>query len=137
MIAGLTLMQAQAVAGAIARIAQPDGTWTVYLPGDTLPPPPPPGPPPVPSQLTRRQFYRALMVKGWFGASKPAIDAVVDQLLTQLPDPPREVARVEWVESTAVFRAHPLLVQMWLALGRTLAELDEVFVLGETFPPAG
>lgn len=135
---GLTRAEADALP-AIARVAQPNGTWTVYELGDALPPGlfgAPPDPNPVPLTVTRRQFYRALMVKGWFGASKPSIDTVVDQLLAALPEPPREVARVEWIESTVMTYTHPLLRQMWVQLGRTLPELEDVFRLADTFPAA-
>jgi hypothetical protein len=122
-------------ANAIRSQLQADGTVLVYLPGDTLPPPPPSGPPPVPSEVTPRQFYLALMQLGWFGTTEAAIDGYVMNFLnTQVPEPPREMARVSWNKSTMFLRANPMLIAMAPAVGKTPADLDQLFALAATFP---
>lgn len=42
---------------AVRAVAQPDGTWLVYMPGDTLPPAPP-EPPPVPQRRITKLAFR-------------------------------------------------------------------------------
>jgi hypothetical protein len=132
----LTLAAASQIR-AIARVAQPDGTWTVYEPGDTLPPPPPPGPPPVPDSITKRQLYLALMELGWFGSTMDQINAQINALLDQLPNPPRERARAEFFTSRDYLRGHQLLNAMVTSppLSKTQADLDVLFTLGATFAP--
>lgn len=115
---------------------QPDGTWLCYMPGDQLPPEPPAADP-VPESVTKRQLYRGLMQVGWLGATMPQIEAAVNAMLSQMPDPPRETARVEFFTSRDFLRANPLLVAAFKSppLSKTDAQIDEFFRLCDSFGP--
>ncbi len=116
-----------------------NGTVLVYMPGDALPPDPAPGPDPVPSSVTRRQLYRGLMQEGWLGTNMAQIDAAINGLLQAMPEPPREVARVEFFTSRDFLRANPLLVSALTSppLSKTTAEVDDFFRLCASFAPEG
>lgn len=136
-----TLQAAQEIYG-IARVAQADGTWIVYEPGDTLPDGlfgGPPDPNPVPESVTRRQLYRGLMQVGWLGATKPQIEASIDAMLASMPEPPREIARTEFYTSRDFLRNNALLIGAMKSqpLSKTDAEIDEFFRLCAAFPPEG
>ena len=124
-------------ANAIRTALQADGSVLAYLPGDTLPPPPPPGPPPVQQSITKRQLYLALMELAWFGSTMDQINAQINALLDQLPNPPRERARTEFFTSRDYLRGHALLNAMVTSppLSKTQADLDMLFTLGATFAP--
>jgi hypothetical protein len=126
-------------ANAIRSQLQTDGTVLVYLPGDTLPPPPPPGPPPVQQSITKRQLYRGLREKGWFGTTKAQIEAAVDALLAQMPEPPRETARIEFYTSRDYLRTNAMLVAALKAppLSLTDAGIDDFWGFCATFAPDG
>jgi len=126
-------------ANAIRTALQADGTVLVYLPGDTLPPPPPPGPAPVPASVTKRQLYRGLMQEGWLGATMPQIDAAITQMVNAMPEPPREVARVEFFTSRDYLRNNPLLIGALMSppLSKTVSEVDDFFRLCGSFSPEG
>ena len=130
---------AQAINPAIARCAQADGTWLVYEPGDELPPPPPPGPPPVPHSVTKRQLYRGLMQVQWLGATMPEIDAAITAMIAAMPEPPREVARVEFFASRDYLSNNGLLLSALMSppLSKTLAEVHDFFRLCASFAPDG
>jgi len=128
------------VPGAALRAEQqPDGTVLVYMPGDTLPPEPAPGPELVPSSVTRRQLYRGLMQVGWLGTNMAQIDGAITAMIGAMPDPPREVARVEFFTSRDFLRANPLLVSALTSppLSKTAAEVDDFFRLCGSFAPEG
>lgn len=119
-----------------AAVMQADGTWLVYMPGDELPPAPPAADP-VPGSITKRQLYRGLMQVGWLGATMPQIEAAVNGMLSQMPDPPRETARTEFYTSRDFLRANPLLVAAFKSppLSKTDAQIDEFFRLCASFAP--
>jgi hypothetical protein len=125
--------------GALLAQRQPDGTVLVYMPGDTLPPDPEPGPEPVPASVTRRQLYRGLMQVGWLGTTMPQIDAAITAMIGAMPEPPREVARVEFFTSRDFLRNNPLLVSALMSppLNKTSAQVDDFFRLCASFAPEG
>jgi hypothetical protein len=125
--------------GALLAQKQQDGTFVVYMPGDTLPPAPPPGPPPVPASVTKRQLYRGLMQEGWLGSTMPQIDAAITQMVNAMTEPPREVARVEFFTSRDYLRNNPLLIGALMSppLSKTVAEVDDFFRLCGSFSPEG
>ncbi len=126
-------------ANAIRTALQANGTVLVYLPGDTLPPPPPPGPPPVAQSITKRQLYRGLREKAWFGTTKQQIEAAVDALLAQMPEPPRELARIEFYTSRDYLRTNAMLVAALKAPPLSLndAGIDEFWTFCASFAPDG
>jgi len=126
-------------AGAVRGALQPDGSVIWYMPGDTLPPDPEPGPDPVPASVTRRQLYRGLMQVGWLGTTMPQIDAAITAMIGAMPEPPREVARVEFFTSRDFLRNNPLLVSALMSppLAKTSAEVDDFFRLCASFAPEG
>lgn len=117
-------------------LKQPDGTLLCYMPGDQLPTEPPAADP-VPESVTKRQLYRGLMQVGWLGATMPQIESAVNAILSQMPDPPRETARVEFFTSRDFLRANPLLVAAFKSppLSKTDAQIDEFFRLCASFGP--
>lgn len=134
-----TLSAALAAGPGALRLAQSDGTWLVYEPGDTPPPPPPPGPPPVPHSVTKRQLYRGLMQAGWLGTTMPQIDAAINAMISAMPEPPREVARVEFFASRDYLSNNGLLLAALMSppLSKTLAEVHDFFRLCASFAPDG
>lgn len=99
----------------------------------------PPGPAPVPASVTRRQLYRGLMQMGWLGTTMPQIDAAITAMIGAMPEPPREVARVEFFTSRDFLRNNPLLVSALMSppLSKTSAQVDEFFRLCASFAPEG
>lgn len=129
-------------ARAIRAQLQPDGTVLVYMPGDDLPPPPDPGPPapePVPQSVTKRQLYRGLMHVGWLGTTMPQIDASINAMINAMPEPPREVARVEFFTSRDFLRNNPMLLSALMGppLSKTAEQVDDFFRLCGSFAPEG
>ena len=126
-------------AGAVRYALQAEGTVLVYMPGDTLPPEPPPGPPPVPTSVTKRQLYRGLREVGWLGTTMAQIDGAINAMLAQMPEPPRELARMEFFTSRDYLRNNPLLVGALMSppLSKTAAEVDAFFILCGRFAPEG
>jgi hypothetical protein len=103
----------------IRAVQGPPGTWTVYEPGDTLPPAPPDPPPGLPP-ITSRQLRMALTAAGLRAAVEAAVAAGSQDL------------RDWWEYEPIMDRYHPLVVGMIAALGKTPAEADAVWVLGAT-----
>jgi hypothetical protein len=99
--------------------------------------PPPPGPAPVPQSVTKRQLYRGLMQVGWLGTTMPQIDAAISALIATMPEPPREVARVEFFTSRDYLRNNALLLGALMSppLSKTVAEIDDFFRLCGSFAP--
>ena len=114
---------------------QADGTVLWYMPGDTLPDPEPDSGPPVPVSVTKRQLYRGLMQVGWLGTTMAQIDATINSMLQAMPEPPREVARVEFFTSRDYLRNNALLVGAMSAppLSKTAQQIDEFFILCSSF----
>jgi hypothetical protein len=98
-----------------------------------------PEPQSVPQSVTRRQLYRGLMQVGWLGTTMPQIDAAITAMIGAMPEPPREVARVEFFTSRDFLRNNPLLVSALMSppLSKTSAEVDEFFRLCASFAPEG
>jgi hypothetical protein len=93
----------------------------------------------VPASVTRRQLYRGLMQMGWLGTTMPQIDAAITAMIGAMPEPPREVARVEFFTSRDFLRNNPLLVSALMSppLSKTSAQVDEFFRLCASFAPEG
>jgi hypothetical protein len=112
-----------------------------YMHGDDIPTPPEHGeqPEPVPQSVTKRQLYRGLMQVGWLGTTMPQIDAAVNSIVNQMPDPPREVARSDFFTSRDYLRNNPLLVSALMGppLSKTAEQVDDFFRLCGSFAPEG
>ena len=109
--------------------------WQAYTP----PPTPPAEPDPVPVSITRRQLYRGLMQAGWLGTTMDQINAAITGMINAMPEPPREVARVEFFTSRDFLRNNPLLVSALMSppLSKTSAQVDDFFKLCASFAPEG
>ena len=93
----------------------------------------------VPTGVTRRQLYRGLMQVGWLGTTMTQIDAAITAMIGAMPEPPREVARVEFFTSRDFLRNNPLLVSALMSppLNKTSAQVDDFFRLCASFAPEG
>jgi hypothetical protein len=81
----------------------------------------------VPPQIPLWAFRTALKTLGWW--------ANVQALLANLPEPDKSVL-TEFIEyGNFVQRSSPSLAQIAVALNKTSAQVDEVFVLGDSFKP--
>lgn len=91
----------------------------------------------VPRSVTKRQLYRGLMQVQWLGTTQPQIDAAISGLIATMPEPPREVARVEFFTSRDYLRNNALLLGALMAppLSKTVAEIDDFFRLCGSFAP--
>ena len=79
-----------------------------------------PPPPVIPSVITMRQARLALLQAG----KLKAVNAAISQA--------GEAAQIEWEFATEVHRDWPLVAALQSGLGLTDADLDALFVLGET-----
>lgn len=79
---------------------------------------------PVPTSCTRRRGRLALLKAGKLDMAEGAIDAIPDA--TQ-----RRAAQIEY-EADTWERANPFLVALWLGMGGTESELDDLFRLAAT-----
>ena len=75
----------------------------------------------IPRSLTRRQFKLALIRLGLFETVENMVAATSDLEL-----------RVTYQEAQDFERNHPMILQMAEYLGKTDAELDDLFILGGT-----
>ena len=75
----------------------------------------------IPHSLTRRQFKLALIRSGLYEMVESMLSATTDLEL-----------RVTYQEAQDFERDHPMIVQMAESLGKTDAELDDLFILGGT-----
>lgn len=82
--------------------------------------PPEPAPPYVPASVTMRQARLALLGAGLLAS----VDAAIDSL----PNPQKEVARIEWEYAVEVQRSSGLVPMMGVALGLDDAALDALFI---------
>jgi hypothetical protein len=85
-----------------------------------------PSPAKVPTSVTPRQIRLALLTKNIPLAS---IDAAIDTL----PEPDKSMTRVSWDYAVTIDRKDPMIAGMGALLGLTDAQIDELFVLAETF----
>lgn len=126
--------------GAILVQTQADGSLVAYMPGDELPEiPQGQAVDPVPQSVTKRQLYRGLMQVGWLGTTMPQIDAAITAMINQMPEPPREIARVEFFTSRDFLRGDPLLNSALASppLNKTAADIDDFFRICGSFAPEG
>lgn len=108
---------------------------TVNVPAVDLPPPEPV----VPHSVTKRQLYRGLREVEWLGTTMAAIDASINAMLEQMPEPQRELARMEFFTSRDYLRNNALLVGALMSppLSKTVEQIDEFFILCGSFSPDG
>lgn len=105
----------------------PDGTVTLYYPGET-PPPLPPSPPSVPDEVPARLALRLLLRDQWFGpaVTTPAqLNAAVEAFLAQSVSDlaARNAALLDWQRSAVFQFRNPTIRSALPALGKTLADL--------------
>jgi hypothetical protein len=89
-----------------------------------------PIPPRAPAdvQLTRRQVRRVI-------ANSVGLDAVTAAIDALPAGPVRDLARVDWDDSPVYLRSHPLFDQLAVSVGVTPAEIDALWMWGESFDP--
>ena len=75
----------------------------------------------IPHSLTRRQFKLTLIRLGLYETVESMISASADLEL-----------RITYQEAQDFERTHPMILQMAESLGKTDAELDDLFILGGT-----
>lgn len=76
----------------------------------------------VPASVTRRQMKLALLQQDLLSAVEAAVLASSDPALT-----------INWQDALDFRRDHPFVLQMAALLGKTEAEVDEMFVLAASF----
>jgi hypothetical protein len=79
----------------------------------------------VPESITPRQAKQALFLNG-------ITAAMVEAAVNELPSPNKELAMIEWEYSTAFLRSNPLVNQIGAVFGKTAAEIDQIWVLGDS-----
>jgi hypothetical protein len=79
------------------------------------------------------------MQVGWLGTTMPQIDAAVNSIVNQMPDPPREVARSDFFTSRDYLRNNPMLMAALMGppLSKTSEQVDDFFRLCGSFAPEG
>jgi hypothetical protein len=80
-----------------------------------------PTPPPITS-ITPRQARLALLGAGLLDTVRGAF--------TQLPEPQRTAAQIEWDHALSIERSSPLVAQMAAAAGLSEEQVDELFAAG-------
>jgi len=86
---------------------------------------PQPEVPHIPESITPRQAKQALFLNG-------VTSVMVEAAINELPSPNKELAMIEWEYSTAFLRSNPLVNQIGAVFGKTPADIDAIWVLGET-----
>jgi len=83
--------------------------------------------PKPPSSCTPRQFRLALISSG--------IDIdIIETMLNNIPDPTqKKIALIEWEYSIEIKRDHPLISSFAQQLNITEQQLDDIFILANTF----
>lgn len=93
-----------------------DGTVVLYQDGDAMPTFPDV---PAPVSLTPRQFRQAL--------TKANLRAMVEQMIGEATQDTKD-----WYEFATSFESrHPVVLQMAQAMGKTQADVDALFAMGE------
>lgn len=82
-------------------------------------------PPVVFQEITPRQVRLGLLS---IGVSLAAIDAAIDSL----DEPQRSVAQIDWKYAIAFKRDNPLVQTIGAMLGKTAAEIDQLWLYSET-----
>lgn len=77
---------------------------------------------PVPASVTRRQMKLALLQQDLLSTVEAAVEASSDMAL-----------KINWFDALDFNRDHPFVLQMAGLLGKTDAEVDEMFVLAASF----
>jgi hypothetical protein len=124
---GLTREQAFAVPNAVERIFN-GATWTVYEPGDQLPPRPAEGLPEVDMAQLRAALIEADQLA--------AFDAAVASLIAGLANAKQKARAQNWASHVRrVNRSHPLVAQIGAAMGMTPAQIDNLFRAADAITP--
>jgi hypothetical protein len=96
-------------------------------------PPPPPPPPPVPQTVGSGQIRAAMIAAGYAG-NDDALSVLVESILDAIPDPKqRAIAVTLWRNASEFRRDHPFLGAFKAGLGKTDADIDDLFRLAATF----
>jgi len=80
----------------------------------------------VPQVVTPRQMRVALIMSG-------ISLETIENKINSLPEPDQSITRVAWEYSTAFERDNPILNAMAPPIGLTGADVDQIFILAETF----
>lgn len=75
----------------------------------------------VPQQVTRKQARKALAMAGLLNLVQPAIDAIADPQARQL-------AQIDWDDSTTFERDNTTLLQLAQALSLSAEQVDQLFI---------
>ena len=78
----------------------------------------------VPEKITARQLKSAMILAG---INLTAVDAII----ATLPQPQRDLARVDWEYSTNFYRNNTMINQIAGALKLTSEQVDNIFINGE------
>jgi hypothetical protein len=94
---------------------------------------PPPPPDPVPQTVGSGQI-RAAMIASGYASDDDALSATIEAILFQIPDQDhRAIAVTLWRNAAEFRRNHPFLGAVQAALGKTDADIDDLFRLAATF----
>jgi hypothetical protein len=85
---------------------------------------PPPEPEPVPERVTMRQARLALLRQGLLSQ--------IEDALSQLSEPDKTAATIEWEYSQTVERSKPFVQMLIPILGLTDSQADDLFRLAAT-----
>lgn len=99
--------------------------YQLWLGAGNQPEPAPVRPVVIPDRVPAGDFVTALYQLGWLGDVKAAI-AAAGGLAEEL-----------WLHASTFERRHPLVAQIGTAIGKTSADLDELFLLAEAIGRAG
>lgn len=106
-----------------------DGDWKV----------PEPTAPPVPQEVTRRQILTALGGLGWITEAEAEAalttgqrPAVVDAVISQLPEGERFGARMKWAGFQHAYRTDSMVAALAMATDRDDEDIDALFTLAAT-----
>lgn len=83
--------------------------------------------PKPPNECTPRQFRLAMLQTG---LNPDMIDIMIDGIQDEME---RKVARIEWEYSIAIKRTHPLISTFASELGLTTKDINDLFILANTF----
>jgi len=81
----------------------------------------------VPKSVTPRQIRLALVMSG-----NSQMLSLIENVIDNLPEPDRTVAKITWEYSTEVQRTNPLLCSMAPLLNITEEDLDYFFIFANT-----
>jgi hypothetical protein len=80
----------------------------------------------VPATASAGDFMKALLVLGWYADVSAAVASLPD-------DDTGTLAKVLWARATIIERLNPLLLQIAAAIGKTSADLDDLFILANSY----